>query len=1145
MSIRYILGRSGTGKTSFIYNDIKEKLKNKKDIPLILIVPEQFNFQAHKDLISILDTKGIMNVEILSFQRLAHRVFEEVGKPKEKFLGDLGRNMVIRKVIDQMEEELQILNKSARQPGFIKNLGSMISEFQQYDIIPETLLEKKEIIKSPILEAKINDLYLVFKRFKNYMKEKYITSEEILDVLTYKIEESFFLDGANIWIDGFYGFTPQQYRILYKLLQKVEIVNISLTLDPEVDLFSPYDETDPFCESRKTFDKLNKITALYNIKVEEIVKLKQGKNKGKNPELINLEKQFFNYPCIPYKKETQNIKLYTASNPYGEIEQVAKEILELVKNKQYRYRDIAVVTGDISKYQKIIEGIFKEYNIAYFIDVKRDILSHPLIELIRSSLEIIINNWSYESIFRYLKTGFTQIKEEDIDLLENYVLAYGIKGKKRWTGEDWEKKGIDELEDIIQKEYEENNLKKINETRKKVAIPLSKFNNKIRNNKKYSVKDITIAIYELMEDLQINKKLLEFIDKFKEENQLILVKQNLQIWDLIVELFEKMVEILGEEQLTIREYSKILDAGLEQCKMGLVPPALDQVVIGDLERSRLPNIKALFVIGVNDGILPAVPEDLGLFSDEERRFMDQIGLELAPDGRRRAFEEQFLIYSGLTKPSQYLHISFCMGDEEGKALRPSILIQRIKTLFPKIKESSDLQNTNIEEMISSPINTFHYLGQALRDIIENGELKDIWKDVYSWYLSNENWSEKTKITVRGLFHTNQENYIKKESVKKLYKNKIYSSVSRLEKFAACPFGYFVEYGLKAKERKFYQLQTPDIGRLFHSVLDVFSKKLKGKGISWKDLDRNLSEILIDEIVEELAPKLGNEILFSSARNKYLIRRLKRITKRAVWALTEHIKRGNFEPLGFEIGFGEEYKLPPIVIELSTGEKIILTGRIDRVDILDKDNKVYIKIIDYKSGNKSFNLADIFYGIQLQLLLYLDAFIKQGRKIFNDKELLPGGVFYFKIDDPIIREAKEMTQEEIEKLLLKDLKLSGMVLKDIDIIRQMDNQINRYSDIIPVQLTKNGISKNSSVATLEEFNALREFVKNIVVEIGEEILKGNIKISPYKIKEDTSCKYCLYQSICQFDTLLENNKYRILKNLNKEKIWEQLKEDTKK
>jgi len=1145
MSVRYILGRSGSGKTHYIFNDIKDKLREKEDIARILIVPEQFTFQTQKDLINFLNQKGIMAVEILSFQRLAFRIFEELGPPREKFLGELGRNMVLSKVIDDISEELKIYHKSVKQPGFMQNLGDMICEFQQYDVSPTDLLEKKEFIKDrPILEAKINDLFLIYQNFNNYIKEKYITSQETLDLLAQKIGDSNFLENAYIWIDGFYGFTPQQYRILTGLFKKAKEVSISLTLDPRGDLYQPFDETDPFYESRRTMDKLNKLTAFYNIALEEPVKLYNEKEPGiNNKELYHLEKEYFNYPVQVYENKTEYIKLFVASNPYSELEHTARLILEFVRDKGYRYREIAVVTGKISQYQKLIEAIFKEYNIPFFIDEKKDILSHPLIELIRAALEILNSNWSYESVFRYLKTGFTGIAMEDVDLLENYVLAYGIKGISKWTKEDW-KIIKEDFEDELQKKYEESLLERINQIRNIFIEPLIKLSQKLKNKKNHTFASITKALYEFLEDLGVRERLAEYISHFKEDNKLSLVNENLQIWDFVVELFDKMVEILGEEPVSLKQYPRVLDAGFEQCKMGLIPPALDQIVVADLERSRLPRIKALFVIGINDGIIPANKEELRLFSDEERRTMEELGVELAPDSRRKAFEEQFLIYSGLTKPEEYLHLSFSLGDVEGKALRPSVLISRIKKIFPKLSQESDLIMSEESDFISSPGATFSYLGQALRELLDADDFSDVWKDVLSWYVSQEDWKDKVNITIRGLFHNNQEYYLKKETVRKLYKDKIYTSVSRLEKFAACPFGYFVQYGLKAKERKIYQLSLPDLGILFHSALDIFSKKLLNSGLSWRDLNDGLRDQMVEETINEIAPKLGNEILLSTEKNKYLIRRIKRITKRAVWALTEHVKRGNFKPAEFEIGFGENHPLPPIVIELSNGEKLILTGRIDRVDILDEEDKIFVKIIDYKSGSQSFNLADIFYGIQMQLILYLDAFLESGQILYG-KKIFPAGAFYFRIDDPIISSAGEMTEEELQKLLLKELKLSGIVLEDEEIIRKMDNTIEKSSDIIPVEMTKSGIGKKSNTATMEQFDSLREYVRKMAVEIGEEIIKGNVKISPYKSDKGSSCQYCLYKSICQFDTLLEDNHYKYLHKLSKDEIWKKIEESIEK
>jgi ATP-dependent helicase/nuclease subunit B len=1138
------VGRAGSGKTHLCYKEIAENVQKEGDHPLILLVPEQFTLQSQKDLIFMQRQKGIIQAEVLSFQRMAYRIFGEMGGPSQKMIGDLGKNMILRKVIDQMKEKLQIFHKSIKQPGFMQTLSDMITEFHQYDIHPETLVDSEQKLEDrPTLKAKVNDLYLIYDEFQRYIEEQYITTEQTLDILFGKIETCTFLDDAEIWIDGFYGFTPQQYRILSQLLKKVRRINITVPLDIEDNSKIVLSETDPFYENKRTIEKLNKIAVENHIEMEETVFLsyQEGHRFEKSMCLAHLEQQYFQYPYIPYEGIPDDIRIFEASNPYSEIEHIGAKIVSLVRDQHYRYKEIAVVTGGLEQYQQIIEGIFKEYEIPYFIDVKKSIMTHPLIEFIRAAVEIVCRNWSYESMFRYLKTNLTEITQEEVDILENYALAYGIKGITKWTKSEWIYIEKDQLEDPIQKQYESMRQKQMNEIREKVTEPLIRFHKKLKDRKKHTVSEMTMAIYELLEEQNISEKLIVWVQEFEQKNHLLLAKQNTQIWNQVVELFDKMVEILGDEIVTIEQYAQIVDAGFEQCKMGLIPPGLDQVVVGDLERSRLHQIKALFIVGVNDGILPAPPQNNGLFSDMERIYMDGMGVEMGADGRRKAFEEEFLIYSGITKPQQYLHISYALGDEEGKALRPSVLINRIKKLFPDIIQEGNWKHPSVQEMISKPIPTFHYIGIALRKLLEEEEMDSVWKDVYSWYIAQGEWRDKARIAVKGLFHTNQENYMTKESVRNLYGEKIYSSVSRLEAFATCPFCYFIRYGLKAKERKLYQLQTPDLGRLFHRALDVFSNKLNHRQISWKQLDQEQSGILVDETIDEIAPKLVNEILISSARNLYLIKRLKRITKRAVWTLMEHIKRGEFEPLGYEIGFGENDKLPPIIIELTNGEKIILTGRIDRVDILDENDQAYIKIIDYKSGSKQFNLADIYYGIQLQLLLYLDAFLDQGEQIL-EKTLLPAGIFYFKIDDPMIHSAKEMTDEQLEKLLLKELKMSGMVLKDVEVVKKMDNQLERYSDILPVQLSKDGFAKRSSIASVENFEQLRSYVRKVAQEIGEEIVSGNVKISPFKSSSNTSCDYCLYQSICQFDTLLKDNEYRVLRKLDQEEIWEKIKEE---
>ena len=1138
MSIQYVLGRSGAGKTHFCYQSMQQALQKNEDHPLILLVPEQFTLQTQRDFVHLQENKGMMRAEVLSFQRLAYRLFDELGGLPQKVLDEIGKGLVLQHAGAQCKDKLEVFAKALQKPGFMKTLGTTISEFYQYDIDAEQLLGYiGDLGDKPLLQKKMKDIYFLYEAFQKYIQEEYITMEEMLDYVSKKIPHSDYLEGAEIWIDGFYGFTPQQYKVLYQLARKAKKIYITLTADPKDYKTVPLIETDPFFESKKTVHKLERMAAFYQITLDEPFILGQDPpyRFQKNKELAHLEKQFLAYPSKAYIGSVESIGIYGASNPYVEVEQTAQVILRLVREEGYRFRDIAVVTAGLPQYQKLVEALYTQYQIPHFIDQKQGILHQPLIEVVRSVLQIFLRQWSYESVFRYLKTGLLPIEQEELFLLENYVLAHGIRGITQWT-----KKGywLDETpKDEAQKKQQEEIL----ETKEKILNPLLAFREKVMNKKHLTIQDITVALYELLEDAEIVHRLKKEIDFFQKEQKHLLVSETLQSWQMLMDVLDKMVEVMGRQEVTLKEYADILDAGLGQCEMGLVPPGVDQVVIGDFKRSRLQNIKALFIIGMNDGILPSVIEQEGVFSDGERLVMTSLGMEVAPDSRRKAFEEQFLIYLGFTKPSHYLYLSYTVGDAEGKAKRPSMLIGKMKGIFPTLIEKNDREEDDEISFIGRPEATFYHLGNAFRQGMMEQNIPPLWMDVYSWFYEQPIWQEPLERMAEGLFHTNMEERLSKDAVQKLYGDALYTSVSRLEKYISCPFAYFVEYGLEAKERKFYRLETPDIGRLFHDVLDGFSKKLEQRNWDWRKIEAAQTNELINEVMDEVVAASHYSVFLSTHRNRHLTHRLKRITKRAIWALQEHIKRGVFEPLGFEIGFGEQEKLPPIVIELPTGQKLILTGRIDRVDILEQDGRVYVKIIDYKSGATGFQLLDIYYGLQLQLILYLDALLGSGQSLFH-KELLPAGIFYFRIDDPMISAVQNLSPEEIESQLLKKLKLSGLVLADIDIIKKMDDTIERYSDVLPVQVTKNGLGKTSSVATLEEFQQLQDYVRSLVETVGTDILKGEISIAPYQMKTQTSCDYCLYDGICQFDLQLEDNKYQVLPQIGKEELWDKIKKE---
>ncbi len=526
--------------------------------------------------------------------------------------------------------------------------------------------------------------------------------------------------------------------------------------------------------------------------------------------------------------------------------------------------------------------------------------------------------------------------------------------------------------------------------------------------------------------------------------------------------------------------------------------------------------------------------------DHERKSLEERGLSIGSTLRTSLLEEQFMIYSAFSKPAEYLWVSYALADQEGQALRPSILIDRLKKLFKNLEIKSDIMNTleNQMHLITTPMSTFKHMTENIRLSLDDKPMENVWWDVYSWYTEQPEWEEKRELMMEGLFHQNQVSYIGKEGAGRLYDIPICSSVSRLEKFAYCPFCHFVAYGLSPKEREEYELSGPDIGRFFHDSMEEFSKEIADGEIDWNDLTREQNDYLVEKIIDEMVPEFEHGVMLSTHRYKYLAERLKRISKRAMWTLAKHIKKGEFVPLGHEINFGFKGDIPPITVELDDGEKIYLQGRIDRVDMLNDEEASYVKIIDYKSGNNDLRLSHVYHGFQIQLLVYLDAILSNERKRHGEK-VHPGGIFYFKIDDPMVKTGQKAA-EEVEKEINKKLKMKGLVLKDIDIIKKMDEEVGTYSDIIPAGITKAGkVTKSSSALEKEDFEALLNHVSELIKKNGEEILKGNIKIQPFKEGKNTSCRYCKYISVCQFDSNLYENRYRHIKRLKDEDILKKL------
>ncbi|MGB8454913.1 MAG: helicase-exonuclease AddAB subunit AddB [Anaerocolumna sp.] len=1138
MSLQLVIGRSGSGKSYQLYKEIIDKSIHNDNTNYFVIVPEQFTLQTQKDIVSLHPYRGTMNIDILSFMRLAYRIFDEVGGNDRPVLEDTGKSMVLRKIVARKKKELELFNHDVQKQGFIDELKSLISEIYQYSIsIP--MLEEMETLTSnkPLLHGKLHDIIVIYKAFKEYLNQNYITAEEILDVLCDVIGDSNLIADSIICLDGFTGFTPAQYKLLTLLMKKAKKVLITVTIDrKEMDI--PDEEFQLFHLSKKTIKKLMEIAEEEGIAVdpplfvEDIIPAKVPYRYKHSPALAALEANIFRYPAKTYKEEQTNISIHAARDIRQEAAFVIREIKELVRQKQYRYQDIAVVTGDIASYGRELGRELDKAGIPCFIDHKRDILSNPFVEMIRSVLDIIQNNFDYESIFRYFRCGLAAFDRSEVDIMENYVIALGIRGYHKWQT-NWTR---------TYRGQKEGELTRINEIRQAFYEELNPLY-EILSDRTKNVKEYTFALYEFGVRMDAAGKLGAFSDEFSNQNMLGAAREYEQIYGIVIELYEKLAELLGDEVITLREYIEVLEAGLTEAKVGLIPPGLDQIMVGDIERTRLKDIKALFFAGVNDGIIPKSNGGGGILTDMERQLLADNKVEMAPTMRQAVFTEKFYLYLNMTKPQERLYISYSKLDGGGKLIRPSYIIETIKKLFPELNtQDENIKKENIEQILG--VNGgMDYLIEGLRKQPYE-ETTDLWKELFSYYYSREEYEASIQSLIQAAYYVNKEKGLSKQIARELYGNSLTGSVTRFEKYAACAFAHYISYGLELRERQEYRLAVPDIGNLFHNAIELFSRQMAESEYNWHSIPDDLRDEWGSLCVKKAAEEYGNAIFGSTKRYQYIVKRVERITKRTLWALCEQIKKGDFEPLGFEMFFSGENQPASLKIDLSEDEGIKLLGRIDRLDTYEEDDTLMVKVIDYKSGNTAFDLLSVYYGLQIQLAVYMNAAMELMEREHPGKEVIPAGILYYNVDDPFVDK-----NSNVEISILRELKMNGIINSSKEVIEHLDKGFcsegeemkpSVKSDIIPVETNKDGYpTKRSSIADLYKLKAMEKYVKDTVYEYGLKILEGKTDIKPYQMGKRSACDYCIYKSVCGFDTKVDGFSYQKLASIPAEEVWNKI------
>ena len=1140
MSLRFYFGPSGSGKSHRIYEEIMHRAAQEPGRNFLIIVPDQFTMQTQKDLVMRSDRGGILNIDVLSFGRLSHRILEEVGTKEMPVLDDTGKSLVLQKIAADLKEQLPAMGSLLHKQGYIHEVKSAISEFMQYGISTQDmdkLITSAE--KRGALAMKLRDLKTLYRGFQDYIRDHFITTEETLDVLRRSLVKSKILQGSVVVFDGFTGFTPIQNRLIQELMRVCEETIVTVTIGAKEDPYQMDGEQKLFHLSKKTVADLVKLAAEAEVTRGEDVFVKGGPNRfTEAPALCYLEQNLFRYQYEPYTEKQREIRMFEALSPREEVHQTALYIRKLIREEGLAYRDIAVVIGDLEGYASYVETEFGQLEIPCFLDRTRGIVLNPMIEYIKSALQLYIRDFSYDTVFHFLRSGMADISREEIDELENYVIRTGARGYRtysrlftRRTEEMQKGSGQEDTERA------EETLERLNRIRQQFAETVEILHMAPRAK----AGEYVDHLYDFLEQNQVQQKLLNYQQQFEQEGDLAKAREYAQIYRLVMDLLDQIYELLGEEEISLQEFADILEAGFGEITVGTIPQNVDRIVVGDMERTRLKQVKVLFFLGVNDGNIPKNASKGGIISDMDREFLIESGTEMAPSPRQQMYIQRLYLYLNMTKPSQRLYLSYAKVNSDGKGIRPSYLIDTVRKLFPQLAVEYPQNRSRIEQ-IEGRQEGARYLAEELREYADGTLREEERQDFYLMYRAYEADPEDRDRLTAAAFRRYKENGLSRIVARALYGRQLENSVSRLETYAACACRHFLQYGLSLQEREEFGFEVSDMGNVYHAVLENFAGKLAESGRTWCDFDENFATQAIKEAVEGYAATYGETVLYSSARNEYAITRMSRILTRTVLTLQQHLKQGSFQPDDYELSFRFAEDLDSIHVDLSEEEKMHLQGRIDRIDVSEDAEHVYVKVIDYKSGNKKFDLAALYYGLQLQLVVYMNAAMElEGRK-HPDKEIVPAALLYYHIDDPTIETPVELTQEQINEEILAKLRMNGVVNSDPAVVERLDRFLQDKSKVIPVEKKKDGsFSARSGVLSREEMQLVSSYVDTKIREIGREILDGKIAANPYEKGNEEACTYCAYKKVCGFDGSIPGYEKRQLEDLDKQTLMQRMQE----
>ena len=1106
-------GRENIDKENFIFDHLQGRA--------LLLVPDQFTLQMERALLARAGKEALMDIEVLSMSRLGDRLLSELGGSKRSFIDKYGRHMILSDVARAERERLQVFRGLERKNSFIEMVNNFISELKQFNCGSAELTQIAEALPEDSYAAKkLTDLTLLYESYERRIEGKYTDSEDYIDLFLSKIAQSALIQDQDIWIYGFDSFAPKAMSVIGELMRSAREVQVVLTADHD----RSSRDSELFTLPELVMHKLQEVAEVSGIDCKRQAIPECYRIRDRAAAVRQIEQELYALPARPAKDldACEGLRLVTAANLYNEAESAAVYVLHLVRDLGYHYHEIQLICNDQQERGPILRRIFREYGIDLISDASRDILQSPIVRYITAQISVVIEKYRTDTVLRVLKSGFSDLTADEVTDLENYVIQYRVRGSM------WKRPFVKGLQ-----EYGEEELKRLDALRESAIAPMRSFEKIFQRE---TTADFIAALYQYFyQEARLPERIGELIRAQEEMGREDLAEETRQIWGKVIGILDQMQEIAGQQDFDARAFLDLFKVGLSQVELGVLPPTKDGLMMGTMQRTRSGNIKALVVVGANEGILPQDKPAQGLFGDEEKELFRQKGVELCKVDSVRQMEERLAIYRNLSRPRAQLWMSCSMADIEGNLSKPSGVFTKLIEIFPQLAVEKDILNRTAEaqtELACGGMAPLRHLTEALQDTLEGKPLGTPWREMLTWYQQHDD-AKLTPIR-KGLAFTNKQEALGRQVADALYQRDVDTALSlspsRLERYARCAFSHLIQYGLKPEERRVFEVAPREIGDIYHRCLMELTAKLTLPDVPvtapespWMTLTREACRNFVEQTVARETSNYREGLFQLGHEEQYRSRRIADICEKVCWVCVEQVRAGQILSSRFEVPFGRGRAIPPIAVE-AEGRQIFIEGKIDRVDILRGER---VKIIDYKTGNENFSKSEAETGYRLQLMLYLNACLGEHTGGAARK---PAGVFYFHISEPMVDwSAKEPDAEKLAQEVRKNFKMNGVLVDDPQVIESIAGDFSGYSEILPLRNGKDGVSATGGDTLLSEteFAALTETVSQKVTELCRDLAAGKIDIEPMKTRDRSACTYCQYKGICRFDTIFEGCRWRIV------------------